>query len=414
MGIIKGFTFDGVNSLDYNIGITGSAVYNAPTRDVEMISIPGRDGEYALDHGRFNNIEITYPAGYGDNSQTNFASRMSDLRNQLASRVGYKRLEDEYNPDEYRMAIYKSGLEVSPVQYSRAGQFDIIFDCKPQRFLKSGETATSKARNSTINNPTLFDSHPLLQFNSNGSDGTISLGSQTLTVKSSPVGVIPLNLSSSSTTVSGYDPAETVTINNTSSYNTGDTIILSGASAVFELYRSGSFGFAPTLSNANGLTGNATRTRTNIITATLTATDTTFTAGTSSTVSKTIDIAIKVSPSSTLTGTFTCQLVYNGTNTITVRWSAPTLSGISYMSKKSASNYTGTVDSTKNTLQNVTIYIDLDIGEAYSIDSSNNVVSLNNYVNIGGELPTLPPGNTTITYSNTISNFKVTPRWWKI
>ncbi len=414
MGIIKGFTFDGVNSLDYNIGITGSAVYNAPTRDVEMISIPGRDGEYALDHGRFNNIEITYPSGMGDNDQTNFAQRVSDLRNQLASRVGYKRLEDEYNPDEYRMAIYKSGLEVSPVQYSRAGQFDITFDCKPQRFLKSGETATSKARNSTISNPTLFDSHPLLQFNSNGSDGTISLGTQTLTVKSSPVGVIPLNLSSSSTTVSGYDPAETATINNTSSYNTGDTITLSGASAVFELYRSGGYSSEPTLSNANGLTGTAKRTRTTIITATLTATDTTFTAGTSSTISKTIDIAIRLSPSSTLTGTFTCQLVYNGTNTITVRWSAPTLSGISYMSKKSASNYSGTVDSTKNSLQNVTIYIDLDIGEAYSIDSSNNVVSLNNFVNIGGELPTLPPGNTTITYSTSISNFKITPRWWKI
>lgn len=414
MGIIKGFTFDGVNSLDYNIGITGSAVYNAPTRDVEMISIPGRDGEYALDHGRFNNIEITYPSGMGDNDQTNFASRMSDLRNQLASRVGYKRLEDEYNPDEYRMAIYKSGLEVSPVQYSRAGQFDIIFDCKPQRFLKSGETATSKARNSTITNPTLFDSHPLLQFNSNGSDGTISLGTQTITVKSAYVGVIPLNLSATSTTASGYDPVDAVTISNTSSYITGDTITFKGASAVFELYRSGKFPYEPTLSNGNGLTGTAKKTRNYYITATLNATDTTFTAGTSATISKTIDISIKVSPSSTLTGTFTCQLVYNGSNTITVRWSAPTLSGITYRSKKSASNYTGTVDSTKNTLQNVTIYIDLDIGEAYSIDSSNNVVSLNNYVNIGGELATLPPGNTTVTYSNSISNFKITPRWYKI
>ena len=233
-------------------------------------------------------------------------------------------------------------------------------------------------------------------------------------MKSSLVGVSPLNLSASSTTVSGYDPAETVTINNTSSYNTGDTITVRGASAVFELYQSSSFTYAPTLSNANGLTGTATRTRHNAITATLTATDTTFTAGTSSTVSKTIDIAIRISPSSTLTGTFTCQLVYNGTNTITVRWSVPTLSGISYVSKRSASNYSGTVDSTKNTLQNVDIYIDLDIGEAYSIDSSNNVVSLNNFVNIGGELPTLPPGNTTITYSTSISNFKITPRWYKI
>lgn len=141
MGIIKGFTFDGEKSLDYDIGITGSAVYNAPTKDVDMVKIPGRNGELALDHGRFNNIEVTYPAGFGDTNQPDFAERISDLRNALASRVGYKRLEDEYNPDEYRMAVYKSGLEVNPVQYGRAGEFDIVFDCKPQRYLKSGEVA---------------------------------------------------------------------------------------------------------------------------------------------------------------------------------------------------------------------------------------------------------------------------------
>ena len=73
--------------------------------------------------------------------------------------------------------------------------------------------------------------------------------------------------------------------------------------------------------------------------------------------------------------------------------------------------YEGEVDSTKNTLDGVDIYIDLDIGEAYSIDANNNVVSLNNFVNLGGELPLLPPGDTSISYTN-ISNFKITPRWW--
>ena len=415
MGIIKGFTFDGVNSLDYNIGITGSAVYNAPTRDVEMISIPGRDGEYALDHGRFNNIEITYPSGMGDNDQTNFAQRVSDLRNQLASRVGYKRLEDEYNPDEYRMAIYKSGLEVSPVQYSRAGQFDIIFDCKPQRFLKSGETATSKARNSTITNPTLFDSHPLLQFNSSGSDGSISLGSQTITVKSAYVGVIPLNLSSSSTTVSGYVFADSVTINNTSSYNTGNTITFGGASATFQWKGSTAVDkTGTTTSNNNGFDSATVNAQTIRASLTLKASDVTFTAGTSATISKTIDFAIKPQGGTAQTKTITLELVYNGSNTIVVRWKLQTYTNYTIEGQANQGSYSGTVDSTKNTLQNVDIYIDLDIGEAYSIDSSNNVVSLNNYVNIGGELPTLPPGNTTITYSNSISNFKITPRWYKI
>lgn len=416
MGIIKGFTFDGVKSLDYNIGITGSAVYNAPTRDVEMISIPGRDGEYALDHGRFNNIEITYPSGYGDTSQTNFATQMSNLRNQLASRVGYKRLEDEYNPDEYRMAIYKSGLEVSPVQYSRAGQFDITFDCKPQRFLKSGETATSKARNSTINNPTLFDAHPLLQFNSNGSDGSISLGTQNITVKSAYVGTTPLDLSATPTTISGYVISDTVTINNTSVYNVGDPITFDGAEATFtfrfsnsnakNVYWSGALGFkSPTIQNT-----------TRDATVTLTATDKpTFTAGSSRTETKTADIVVRTGLNQVLeTKTITLEIIYNGSNTFTTRWTVPTFTNISLTNSKNNSRYTGSVDSTKNTLQDVTIYIDLDIGEAYSIDSSNNVVSLNNYVNIGGELPTLPPGNTTITYSTSISNFKITPRWYKI
>ncbi|MEE0897339.1 MAG: hypothetical protein U0L88_06905 [Acutalibacteraceae bacterium] len=39
------------------------------------------------------------------------------------------------------MALYKSGLELSPVRYSTASEFDITFDCKPQRFLVDGDRA---------------------------------------------------------------------------------------------------------------------------------------------------------------------------------------------------------------------------------------------------------------------------------
>ena len=81
-------------------------------------------------------------------------------------------------------------------------------------------------------------------------------------------------------------------------------------------------------------------------------------------------------------------------------------------SGSSSANYVANVDSTANSLTG-DLYIDLDIGEAYRIENGG-VVSINNFVNLGGELPVLAPGNTTITYDNTISNFKITPRWWKI
>ena len=162
MAVFNSLTFDGENSLDYGVYITGEAVYNAPERSVDMVVIPGRNGTLALDQGRFENITVTYPAGTFGTSQSEFASLVSDYRNALVSRYKYARIEDDYHTDEFRLGLYKSGLEVDPVSMSRAGEFDIIFDCKPQRFLKSGETVITLTGTDTITNPTLFEAKPLL------------------------------------------------------------------------------------------------------------------------------------------------------------------------------------------------------------------------------------------------------------
>lgn len=138
MAVFNSFTFDDKNSLDYGVYITGE-VYNAPARVVEMISIPGRDGDIALDQGRFENIEVTYHAGAFGASESGFAAKMRAFRNMLASRFNYVKLINTYHPDEYRLALYKSGLDVSSFM-SISGEFDIVFECKPHRYLKSGDT----------------------------------------------------------------------------------------------------------------------------------------------------------------------------------------------------------------------------------------------------------------------------------
>lgn len=179
MAVFNSFTFDGQNSLDSGIYITGEAVFNAPERVVEMISVPGRNGALAIDQGRFENIEVTYPAGCFADGQTAFAEKVGAYRNILASRYSYKRLTDTYHPDEFRLGLYKSGLEVAPVRYNSAGQFEITFDCKPQRWLVSGETSQTYTRSGTITNPTLFPSRPLLAVTGSG---ILTLGSQTMTI----------------------------------------------------------------------------------------------------------------------------------------------------------------------------------------------------------------------------------------
>ena len=158
--IFKTLTFDSVLSSTYGIYITGEAVFNAPTRDVNMITIPGRNGLFAQDNGRFDNITVTYPAGLFGATEADFRAGIEALRDQFCSRVGYKKLSDDYNPNEFRMAVYKSGLEVTP-ETLRAGTFDLTFECMPQRFLTSGDTFQTMALYGYLDNPTPYDAAPV-------------------------------------------------------------------------------------------------------------------------------------------------------------------------------------------------------------------------------------------------------------
>lgn len=144
MGMIfKGLTFGGINSLDYGIFITGEAVYNAPERSVTSIEIEGRNGDLLIDNGRFLNIKVSYPAGCFAETQQDFKEKIELFRNAIVSQISYQRLTDDYNPDEYRLAVYKAGLDVSVAVLHQGGEFTLTFDCKPQRFLTSGETERS-------------------------------------------------------------------------------------------------------------------------------------------------------------------------------------------------------------------------------------------------------------------------------
>ena len=191
--LYKGFTFDGIDSRDYGVYISGDAVFDSPERDVEMIEIPGRNGSFALDKGRFGNITVSYPAGIFGEDEASFREGIRALRNALASRKGYCRLEDDYNPNEYRMAVYKKGLEVDPALL-KAGEFTIEFDCQPQRFLKSGENPRTIG-GSVVNTQT--KSGAVVALESDGGDKVTSLVAQIEPVQAgsgdpSPTNVRPI------------------------------------------------------------------------------------------------------------------------------------------------------------------------------------------------------------------------------
>lgn len=260
MAVFNSLTFDGENSLDYGVYISGEAVYDAPERAVEMISIPGRNGAIALDQGRFENIDVTYPAGAFGNDQAEFAAKMRKFRNLLASRYSYVRLTDSYHPDEFRLGLYKSGLNASPVQYGSAGQFPITFNCKPQRFLTSGEAEVDASEWSGVQSKSgaiveidnsegefgikslVADIDPIQDFNGYDKPWVGGAGENLLYVN-------PQSITASGVTVTINDD-ESITLNGTATANAG---VLVNASQLVRNIPTGSYYGKLFGDNLNGL-----------------------------------------------------------------------------------------------------------------------------------------------------------------
>lgn len=167
--------FDGTSTQTYGVFLISNGVYNAPEREFERISIPGRNGDLLIDNGRYSNFELEYDAIIYNDFNTN----LSNLKNIFMSKTGYCRLEDTFYPDEFRMAKYSGAFEMESVRPGDIGHFILRFDCKPQRFLKSGETTTEFRSNGTITNPTRMTALPLVRVYGTGQ---LSIGGNTIRI----------------------------------------------------------------------------------------------------------------------------------------------------------------------------------------------------------------------------------------
>lgn len=178
MGVIRHYlTIDGRSTEDFNTWISGGGTFDSPERDVELVSVPGRNGDLAIDNGRFNNIEVEYECFISKDLEYNIHA----LRSYLGSLTGYKVLEDTYHPEVYRLALFTSGVKVKPTTRNLAGEFTLTFNCKPQRFLKSGKRVIMFTTGGAIRNPTLYDALPLIRAYGTG---TLTVGGTTVTITS--------------------------------------------------------------------------------------------------------------------------------------------------------------------------------------------------------------------------------------
>ena len=174
---MNSFTYNGRSTEEFKVYTTGSATWAKPAPIYERVSVPGRNGELTSFTGAYENVNIQYVCGLKKDMEDKFHAFI----NFLMSSPGYHRLEDTYHPDYYRLAMIESIDPPTLGHLYRAGEFAVNFSCKPQTFLKSGETLISITSSSNITNPTLFASKPLLRVYGTGE---FTLGDTTVRITS--------------------------------------------------------------------------------------------------------------------------------------------------------------------------------------------------------------------------------------
>lgn len=173
------FTFNSITSSSFGVYVLDAKVNNAPEKIYDTISIDGRNGDLHIDRHRYANIEVPYTCAITEDGDENIDALIAALMAAGAD----SRLSDTIHPEYFRKATFRGKVEPVMDRRRSLAVFTLTFDCAPQKWLTSGETAVSVTGTKTINNPTLYASKPRIGVTGTGSFG---MGSQTVTITSNP------------------------------------------------------------------------------------------------------------------------------------------------------------------------------------------------------------------------------------
>lgn len=168
--------YAGRNLDEFKTFITNAGVYSTPARSYESIPVAGRSGNLLMENNKFENVEHLYPIIILEDFDKNYAA----LKSFLLSKRGYQRLSDSFYPDEYYLATF-SRFDNTNQKFidGQMGTSVLVFERKPQRFLKSGEKKITINTAGSIKNPTHFEALPFIRVYGSG---TLTINNTSITI----------------------------------------------------------------------------------------------------------------------------------------------------------------------------------------------------------------------------------------
>lgn len=166
------FEYDGIRSDSMKLYIAEKRIYASAQRDIEMVYVPGRNGDVLIDHGGYLNVPVSYTVQF-----LGINEKVPKLRKWLKG-TGYKLLRDSYDPDYVRYGVYTSVMDPDEIARN-AGSLRIEFSCKPYRYRYDTLNTITEITESgvVVNNPEGYSSLPYIRIIGNG-DVSLHIGNK--------------------------------------------------------------------------------------------------------------------------------------------------------------------------------------------------------------------------------------------
>lgn len=165
------FYLDGVDARSVGIQLQASIGFSEAVPVVEAQTIPGRNGDLIWETGSYENRSASASCFC---LQKDVEKAISSAGRFLMGKKGYRRLETSDDPDHYWMARVENSPQIA-MRLRTLAPFEIGFDCKPQRFVKSGENAIVFQQNGSLFNQYGQPALPFITLYGQGA-GTITIG----------------------------------------------------------------------------------------------------------------------------------------------------------------------------------------------------------------------------------------------
>lgn len=174
----NGFTFGEKSTKDFGMHVEKFPALNSAMRKYTAVSVPGRSGTLHMDEGAFENYQQSYECYFHGDKPAPEAAHA--IKAWLLSGEGYRKLQDVYDPEHYRMAYFAGPLDVDN-RLNRYGKCVVNFDCAPQAYLVIGDEVSEFTAAGVITNPTAFDAEPIIHVYGSGS-GSVSVNGTTVQI----------------------------------------------------------------------------------------------------------------------------------------------------------------------------------------------------------------------------------------